>query len=299
MKRIRFFVAAAFLITATAGMEGCQSAKSSTATKLLRFNLENNKGYDYELTMNMDQDIMGQALKMDLVTYYSMNVAGGENEDKNISTSIDRFKMKTSIAGFNIDVDTDEPAPGGDPQNPLDMLNKVFGAIKGQTFSMKVTPEGNITEVKGFETLGMRLADSLGFEGEKKEMMMKQLNGRFNADEIRQSLGRFWYIFPNKEVKVGDTWTKSSELGGNVPAKYISNYKVTDIEGDMVTLEENTKIQTKEEGKEVSGKVTGSMVVDSRSGLVVTADQEMTINATENGKTVEIKVTSKLKGKAR
>ncbi|MFN8291452.1 MAG: DUF6263 family protein [Chitinophagaceae bacterium] len=48
----------------------------------------------------------------------------------------------------------------------------------------------------------MRLADSLGFEGEKKEMMMKQLNGRFNADEIRQSLGRFWHIFPNKEVKV-------------------------------------------------------------------------------------------------
>lgn len=171
--------------------------------------------------------------------------------------------------------------------------------MKGLKFTMKVNAEGNITEVKGFEDMGQKIADSLGLEGDEKEKVKQQFSGQFNEDQVKQQLGRFWYIFPNKEVKVGDSWDKVSELGGKVPGKYSSVYKVTDIEGDMVTLDENTKIETKEEGKEISGKVTGTLVVDSRTGLVVTADQDMIISVKDGGQSVDIKAKSKLKGKAR
>lgn len=298
-KRNRFLSAIALLIAGIGVFEGCQSAKNSTATKLLKFNLENNKGYDYELTMSMDQEIMGKPLKMDMVTYYSMDVTGGENETKNIVTAIDRFKMKTGVAGFNIDVDTDNPATAGDTDNPLGMLNKVFGAIKGQRFSMQVSPEGKIIDVKGFDGIGSRIADSLGLENEQKQMMKQQFDSQFNEEQLKQSLGRFWYIFPNKEIKVGDTWTKNFEMGGKMGGKYISDYKVTDIEGDMVTLDEHTKIESNGGDKNISGTVTGTMVVDSRTGLIVTADQDMNIKASDSGQTAEMKVKSKLKGKAR
>jgi Family of unknown function (DUF6263) len=253
----------------------------------------------------MDQEIMGQAMKMDMSTYYSMDVAGDEGGTKTITTSIDRFRMKTAVAGFNLDVDTDKPFSVSDSNDimgkSLGSINKVFGAIKGQRFTMKVTAEGKITEVTGFENMAQKIADSLDLEPAEREKMMKEFEGQFNADEIRQSLERFWYIFPNKEVKVGDSWQKSTKLGGKMPAKYNSTYKVTDIEGDMVTLEEVSKIEASEgdEKMSLSGDVTGTLVVDSRTGLVVSADQDMNLKASAQGMSFDIKGKSKIKGKAR
>lgn len=295
------------VILATAsiiGFESCQSSKSSTATKMLKFNLEQGKGYDYELIMNMDQEIMGQDMEMDMTTYYSMDVEGDNGGTKTITTSIDRLKMKTAVAGFNVDFDTDQPLVSSDTSEmmgkSMGALNKVFGAIKGQKFSMKVNPEGKIMEVTGFENMAKNIADSMNLDGEERAEMMKQFDGQFNANEMTQSLERFWFFFPNKEVKVGDSWQKSMQMGGKMPGKYSSTYKVTEIEGDMVTVEEVSKIDALEtEEVSLKGDVTGTIVVDSRSGLIVTADQDMKMKASTKGMSFDIKAKTKIKGKAR
>ena len=63
---------------------------------------------------------------------------------------------------------------------------------------------------------------------------------------MQSQLDRFWYIFPNKEVKVGDSWVKNSDLSGQMPGKYNSTYTVSEIEGDLVTLDEDTKVSIEE-----------------------------------------------------
>jgi len=303
MKKITIILTAIISLAFFSGFEACQSSKSSTAGKMLKFNLENGKGYDYEMTVNMDQEIMGQQMKMDMTTYYSMDVSGGDAGDKTISASFERFKMKTAVGGMSIDVDTDQPSTTFElekDKDPVEAVKKVFGAIKGRKFVMKVNAEGKITNVQGFENMSKSIADSMGLNEEEKAEMMKEFDGQFNADEITKSLERFWYIFPNKEVKVGDSWDKVTEVGGKMPGKYKSTYKVTEIEGDMVTLEENSKIESKEgEMISLTGDVTGTLVVDSRSGLVVTADQDMNMKASAQGMSFDIKGKSKIKGKAR
>lgn len=303
MKRVHFFIAAVLALAAFLSFEACQSAKSSTATKMLKFDLEKGKGYDYEMSMNVDQDIMGQSIKMDMTTYYSMDVSGDDGGVKTIISSFERFKLKSSLAGLDIDVDTDKPVTGDSAdadRNPFGAVNKIFGAIKGQKFTLKVNPEGKITEVAGFEGLAKKMADSLDLGEEERAEMMQGFDGQINSDEIRQNLERFWYIFPNKEVKVGDSWDKSTDLKGKMPASYKSTYKVTEIEGDMVTLDEVTKIESKEgEMISLSGEIKGTVVVDSRSGLVMTADQDMNMKASAKGMSIDIKGKSKIKGKAR
>lgn len=303
MKKINYLILALGVLIVAAGFEACQSAKSSTATKMLKFNLEKGKGYDYEMTVNLDQEIIGQPMKMDMTTYYSMDVNGDDGGVKTLVSTFDRFKMKTAIAGMNIDVDTDNEVKGDSAdidKNPMAVFNKVFGSIKGQKFTMKVNPEGKITEVTGFENMAENMANSLGLDEKEKAEMKAGFEGQFNEKEIKQNLERFWYIFPNKEVKVGDTWNKTTEMGGKMPGTYKSTYKVTDIEGDMVTLDEVSKIESKEgEAMSLTGEVKGTIVVDSRSGLVVTADQDMDMKASAQGMSFDIKGKSRIKGKAR
>ena len=140
MKKIIFLL---FVIIAIAGIQSCQSTKSIAGTRMLKFNFEKGKGYDYEMIINMDQEAKGMTTQMDMSTYYSMDVKDDNGDMKTITSIFDRFKMKMGIAGMNIEVDTDKPIIGDvDSTNPLGMISHLFGAIKGQQFTMKVNAEG-------------------------------------------------------------------------------------------------------------------------------------------------------------
>jgi len=303
MKKIAWFLLPVVLLTGLITVQSCQSTKSSTASKMLKFNFEKGKGYDYEMITSMDQDVMGQKIQMDMTAYYSMEVADDDGKIKTINSSIDRFKMKMGAMGFNIDVDTDKPLPSigttDDGKDPMKMLNSLFGAIKGQKFTMKVDAEGKVQEVIGFENMAKTIVDSIAMDESQKAEMMQSFNQQFNGEKIKNQFERAWYIFPNKEVKLGDSWQKNTEVAGDMGGSFNSTYKVTDIEGDMVTLSEVTKMDSREGKMSLKGDITGTIVVDSRLGLVVNSDQEMKMSTEVDGKNFEIKARTKIKGKAR
>ena len=303
MKKIALLLLPVVLITGLIAVQSCQSTKSATASKMLKFNFEKGKGYDYEMISNFDQEGMGQNMQMDMSAYYSMDVSEDDGNMKTITSTIDRFKMKMGVMGFNIDVDTDKPLPSigttDDGKDPMKMINSIFGAIKGQKFTMKVDAEGKVQEVTGFENMAALIIDSLGLGEKEKQEMKKKFDGQFNAKNMQGQFDRFLYIFPNKEVKVGDTWQKKSDVSGPMAGKYNSSYKVTDIEGEMVTLDETTKVESADEKIKMKGDIKGTIVVDSKTGLVVTADQEIEMTTETNGKSMKMKGKTKIKGKAR
>lgn len=306
MRKIILALSGLMLLVGMISMQSCQSTKSSTAAKLLKFNFEKGKGYDYEMSMSIDQEVKGQPIAMDMSYYYSMDVTDENADVKTITTKIDRFKMNMGVMGMNIKVDTDEPlstdaSDSSALKNPMQMVNRVFGAIKGQEFSMKVNSEGKVLEVNGMEEMAKRLVDSMGLDEGEKEKVLEQFSQQFNAEKMKSQFERTWYIFPNKEVKVGDKWERNSNTNmGGLEGNYKSTYEVTDIEGDMVTLREKTKIDSEKSGMAFTGNLEGTTVVDSRSGLIVNSDQEMNLKSNDPGKEgLNMKFKIKIKGKAR
>ena len=301
MKKI--LVIATFIISLAAvmGIQSCQSTKSATSSKMMKFNFEKGRGYDYEMIMNMDQEVMGAKQQIDMSTYYSMLVTEDDGALKTIKTTFDRFKMNMGVMGMQIEVDTEKPfvATGDSEENPLAMVNRLLGAIKGQQFVMKVDAEGKVQDVQGFQEMGMKIADSLGLDEAKKKEMLQSFSQQFNEKNIKEQFERVLYIFPNKEVKVGDSWQKTTTTSGPMGGKYSSTYTVKEIEGDMVTLEEKTKIESDNEQLKLSGEQTGELVVDSRTGLVVSADMDMNMETTSSGTKVNMKGKTKIKGQAR
>jgi hypothetical protein len=283
-------------------IQSCQSTKSATASKMLRFNFEKGKGYDYEMIMNWDYINGNETRQTDMTAYYTMFVADDNGSVKTIRTKYERFKINLDIAGLNITIDSDNPvSPGGNKTEVSEifaMMNKFFGAVKKQEFMMKVNSEGSILEVSGFDQMAASIADSLGLQGASREQMLQAFSKRFNGDAVKEQMERFLYIFPDKEVKVGDSWTKNSSQKGIMDAKYNSVYKVTDIEGEMVTVEELTTINSAGTQSEIQGEIKGELVIDSRTGLVVNADQDIKANTSEKGKPVKITGKTKVKGKA-
>lgn len=303
MKRITGFFAAILCIAVIVAVQSCQSTKSSTATKMLKFNFEKGKGYDYEMIVNTDQQVNGAKQQMDMSAYYSMDVTEDDGNLKSIRTRFGRFKMNMELMGMKLEVDTEKPFPAGNEadaeKNPLAMVNRLLGAVKNQQFLMKVNAEGKILEVTGFQDMARSIADSFGLEGEKKQEMIQSFNQQFNEKSIKEQFEKVLYIFPNKEVKIGDSWEKKTLTSGPMVANYNSTYIVKDIEGDMVTLEEVTKIESDQEQMKLKGEQTGTLVVDSKTGLVVTADMDISMATSGGGTKIDMKGKTKIRGKAR
>lgn len=307
MKKLAILLLSSFLLTGLFILESCQSTKTSTASKMLKFNLENGKGYDYEMTTSIDQEVMGQKIGMDMSVYYSMTVDDDNGNEKIMTSTFDRVKVNMDMGPVKIDVDTDNPIEtNSDTTNEINramgMINKLFGSMKGKKFKMKVNAEGKIMEVTGFKEMADDMVNSMSEEmGEEEKQKMKQeFSKQFSDEGIKSQFERLFYIFPNKEVKLGDNWVKNTTITQNdMPMAYNSTYEVTEIEGDMVTLEENSIIKSGKEEVDLKGKSNGTIIVDSRSGLIVSSNQDMTMTVSTNGMSFDMKAVTRIKGKAR
>lgn len=295
------FVLSALMLVS---FNACQSTKSATSSRLLKFNLEKGKGYDYEMIMNMDQEVMGQQMKMDMTSYYSMNVDEDNGSEKTISTTFERIKMSMDMGPMKVDIDTDNPvkANGNDTSvtGAIAKVNRLFSAIRGKKFIMKVNAEGKVTEVTGLREMGESIISSFGDEmsEEEKQKMRAEFGKQFSDEGMKSQFERVLYIFPNKEVKVGDSWQRSSAGFGELPAKYNSTYTVTEIEGDMVTLQEKSKIESNDSKMDLGGDVDGTLVIDSKSGLLVSCTQNINMKVSAGGMSIDMKGITKVKGKA-
>lgn len=300
MKPVYRLLLLALLVPAGLIVESCQSTRSATASRMLKFNFEKGKGYDYEMIVNLDQEVGGRTVQMDMANYYSMTVSDDDGKLKTITTRFERFKINMDVMGFAMEIDSDKPVTEG-RDSMTAKLNKVtsaLAAIKGRQFTMKVNAEGKVEELSGLRGMAAAIADSLGLDEKQKQQMVARFDQQFNDKEVQGQFEQVLYILPNREVKVGDSWKKTI-TGGSMyrGSTMTSTYTVDEIEGDMVTLEEKTKVEPAGQGG-MNGTITGTLVVDSRTGLVVNADRDISLSLTGNGKPITMKGKSKVKGKA-
>jgi hypothetical protein len=300
MKKIIILIIAIATIVPMA-FQSCKPAGKATTPRVLKFNLEKGKGYEYEIVWDMDQKVMGQDSKISIAALYTMQVIDESNKVKTITGTYKNFKMNMKMMGMEIDVDTDKPSPPMNEEelkaNPMGMMNRIFSGIVDKSFTMKVDEEGKVLEVSGFNELLQSMADSMGVSDDMKQKMMASLKDQFNEQSVKDQFAQIFTIFPNKEIKVGDSWEKSFNMGGKMPAKYTTTYTVKSMEGDHVTLDTKGRITSEGGDMEVKGDQLGTVIVDSKTGLMVNGTYTQDIDVKTQGMNLTIEGKGKIKGR--
>ena len=276
------------------------SCKSNSESRLLKFNLEKGKSYDYEMVMNMDQEVMDQKNKIGFTAGYTINVVDDNGTVKTLDVAYKDFKMNMSMMGQEIDIDASQKPDiiSSNSDDPMQMMKNVFSGIIGKKFTMKVTPSGKIEEITGFTEIIKSMVDSISANGEAKDMMSKSVKDQFNPERIKEAFAPMFSVYPNKEVSVGDKWSNSYDLSPQ-GIKINLEYTVKSFSGDNAILGVNSKIIPLEGNEDpalaamkMSGTQTGTMTLNTKSGLVV--DGELDQNLETSG-SVKMKMISKTK----
>ncbi len=283
------------------GFQSCQSTKSATSSKLLKFNFEKGKGYDYNMVYDIDTKVDDVVSKVSIDGDYTMTIVDDNGAVKSLSTVYKKLRMDVDAGGMHMEMGSDVPTGGEEMDfktNPMGAMSKIFGGLMNKPFIIKVDEEGNVLEVNGFEKILEGMIDSLPMDENVKKQSKASLKEQFNEQSIKDNFAQIFTIFPNKEVKVGDSWEKSYVTGGKMGAKFTTTYKVKEIEGDHVTLSTNSKITPSGTQGEVEGEQTGKILVDSKTGLMINATFDQDMKVKSEGNTVKIIGKGKISGKA-
>jgi len=302
MKKIFSFLFVLAALAALPGIESCQSTSKSTTSKVLKFNLQKGKGYDYAMQWDMNTKVKGQESTVAIDALYSMNVTDDNGSVKSITTSYKRLHMNMKVMGMTIDIDSEKPFEGNGESditnNPLGLMNKMISGMVGKSFVVKVNESGEVLEVSGFNKIIDDMIDSMGMGDAVKAQAMGSMKDQFNDESLKDQFAQIFTIFPNKEIKVGDTWQKKYSTGGKMASSYTTDYTVKEIDGDHVTLTTKTKIGSDGSGKEIDGSQTGNIIVDSQTGLMVNAKFDQQFDVKAQGETISVTGSGKITGKA-
>jgi len=207
-----------------------------------------------------------------------------DNGKTKVVLTFDRIVRDFDMAMASGRFDTDDPKnEDADPQ-----LEAISQPMIGASLSYDVDKSGKLVSFSGMQAIHDKIA-----EGATANMYWMQMQQRFTDDVARKEwaetpLG----TYPNRKVKVGDTWTAT--LTEDVPrlGKLTTNYRykldrirrqdghsvaVISISGTMSLAAPKT--EGDKSVPEFKGSVSGSAIYDIRSGMIVsrTGDSTATI----------------------
>jgi hypothetical protein len=271
------------------------NSNGKNETAAFTFNLQKGKVYDYNMDFDMEQEMQGQKVSTKMESDYSIEVTDDDGKLKTLKATYDRIALNASLPGRTIEADSDKVDTSNKEaiEEPGYLMNAMFGALKGKSFTMKVDKEGKVMEVKGMNEIAQAMISGLNIKEELKPMAQQAFSQQFNEQNIKDMFSQSFNIFPNKPVKVGDTWEKMINGTAAMPMNMTTVYTVKSIDDNMVTLSANSKMDFTG-NSQMSGSQTGTMKVDATTGLVTEGNFEQKITGQMN-MTTKGKITGKVR----
>src|SRR5690606_2561980 len=187
-----------------------------------------------------------------------------------------------------------------------DVQAQVFLGMIGTKLNMELSKNGKIKSVSGTDKMIANMIAKSGITDElTKQVMIESMKKEFGNKSLAQSFEQMTFIYPNKKVKIGDTWVNS--YTGELKAKNIwkldaLNEKTVELSAKsdimMSTKEENVSMtltgtqQTKLTASKISGFINDMVVIQTASGSSIMAEMAnvsipTTITSTKTYKTIK------------
>ncbi|MBC6113074.1 DUF6263 family protein [Pedobacter fastidiosus] len=254
---------------------------------VLKQNYPIGKKYDYNLTSNQiikqkigDQNVN---LSQEIGTDYTFDIAGDKAGDKTIKVIYNRISMKSSGMGNTMTMDSDIQDPA--KPNP-------FSGLKGASFEMTFGANGSIKSVNGLEKMLDNMASKMTKDTSQIKAIKASLGKQFSAEGMKQTMESSFKIYPDKPVKIGDSWTVDTKMQMTMPIETITTYTLKLVKDGIAFLNVNgtlvskgsfdsmgTKIDT-----DLKGTNSGDMQIDLKTGLVLSSHLRLEMFGTMKAK---------------
>lgn len=283
MKKITGLLIA--IVSITILLVACKEGSKEVYT--LKMRLAKGDVFNNTLDVDMDMSIkmagMEQKMKMKMNTGSRFEVLDSTAAAQKLKMTYTSMKMTADMGAASDMVNTDS------------ILNATISKAVGK--SLILTMENKkITNVSGMDSIRFN-------EGDPAANAM--LDKMFTAENMNQTFGMLFNMYPDKPVKPGDSWERENEMemGGSLNMKVKTTYTLVAVKDGLAELDVNGKIDSKGSmnqggmnvGIDMKGTQKGKVYLNQETGYINNGNYDMDINATMDAMGQKIPMTIKSK----
>ncbi|MBB6236622.1 hypothetical protein HDC90_001234 [Pedobacter sp. AK013] len=241
-------------------------------TYVLRQNYPTGNRYNFSFISDqiINQKISGRSINSTqaIGTDYTFEITEGHNGDKDIKVTYNRLFMKSTAMGNTMNLDSDE----------ADSTKKgPFAGFKGASFYMTVASNGGIKTVAGIDGMLDRVAAKMTTDTAKLRAIKSALGKQFSADMVKQTMESSFKIYPEKLIKIGDSWTVDTKMQMSMPIETITQYTLKEVKDGVAILsvkgslisKGNFEVMSNHMETDLKGTNSGEIAVDLKTGIVL------------------------------
>src|SRR5579862_620858 len=249
----------------------------------LRWKWQKGQELVYKSVQKTQLEFGGQPMDQHMGYTYSLTVTD-LSESGEATITVKYLAVATKGNGptgeYDYDSEKDKEAP---TEGPAAMQSKMLG----QSFTMKMTPTGKVTDVQGYDKVLEAMTKGAGEEAQAVRAQLKQM---FNNDTFKGMMQQMAPPLPEDKVGKGDTWdndfvVKMPMIGG---MNFTLKSKLADVKDSNAHIEQDIKVELKGgdkdnplaglvEIKDGKGKATSAYSIDKGCFLSQKSAMDMTI----------------------
>lgn len=233
-------------------------------------------------------------------TWHVESVDEGGNATIKVTQDAARVSMSMPP---EVDLSYDSASASEEPPSEA----RPFAALVGQSYTMKVSPQGRVLELTGVEEMLEEAVAGLGSQGVQAAMTAQLVRGLFGEEALKSGIEGTLGIYPPGPVRVGDSWQKDRSLSAPVPLSITSLYTLKKRSGGEATIAVEADVTAAPDSApeevqapiKISGTQKGNMQVDEATGCISGGEVRQTFTLSLSGPGASGEVTGQFTARTR
>lgn len=231
-----------------------------------QFKLDSGKVYSQTTSISTDskQSLSGQEMTAHQFVAVTTSLEYNEQKDSldNYTMWYDEFSMEVQGMGMNQKFTSDTTALAS-----VDATSRILNQLVDKKFNADFATNGQIIEVFGLEEIITEATISSTGLG---NMYAEQFSAGFGDSGLAKNLELVTAIWPETEVKIGDSWTNEQYTSTGLPIILKNTYTLVSIDKKIGQLSVSSTAETDKNNNstEMSGMNAVYYLEGNRSGTI-------------------------------
>lgn len=240
-------------------------------TYSLKQNYPTGNKYDFSFVSDqiINQKIAGRSINstQTIGTDYIFDITEGHNGDKDIKVTYNRLFMKSNAMGNAMTLTSDDQ--DSTKKNP-------FSGLKGASFYMTISPTGVVKAVAGIDKMLDNMAVRMSKDTSQIKQFKSALSKQFSNEIVKQTMESSFKIYPDRVVKIGESWTVDTKMQMSMPIETITQYTLKEVKEGIAILSVKGTLISKGNFEAMGNKMetdlrgtnSGETSIDVKTGIV-------------------------------
>jgi hypothetical protein len=184
-----------------------------------------------------------------------------------------------------------------------------YAALVGRGFSAKITPTGEMTDVRGADQMVAEILGAMNLPaGSARDQVEALLRTQLSDEALKDSFEKAALFYPDKPIAVGDSWSGQIALASGMPMILDTTWTLKARKNGVATVETRSDARPNPGAKplelagmsisyELSGVQSGSMDLDEKTGWLLggTLKQDVSGKVSAMGTSWPITIVSNIR----